>query len=362
MGKATVLRTYSKNLLTLFMINLSISCLIWLLTTEGGFWFCFVYANCIGCCSWGLTLVLLHFGPSRLSVLQAHLLTLPLGLVTGLLLAALLGYPQVLNALLTDSEIALRSLLLYLLLGGAGATLMFFRYQSMRYQAELASQQRQFAEHQQAETLAHLKLLQAQIEPHFLFNTLANVHSLIGFEPAKAQQMLAHLDGYLRASLQRTRQPLTTLAQELELVQNLLAIAKIRLAERLQYRLTIDSSLLTLQLPPLLLQPLVENALFHGIEPKVAGGTIEISVSVSNNKVQLQVNDDGSGLNAASASHGGVGLENIRQRLFRLYGNAARLDLYQLNPTGCSACLSLPLQWPAPSQSGVANAYCDPRG
>lgn len=136
--------------------------------------------------------------------------------------------------------------------------------QSLRMRATLETERREAAEARQAETAARLALLQAQIEPHFLFNTLANVQSLIERDPTRATTMLDSLNRYLRASLRRTRNTKSMLGEELELVDALLKIASIRLGERLSYTISVPENLHALPFSPLLLQPLVENALLHG--------------------------------------------------------------------------------------------------
>ncbi len=174
-------------------------------------------------------------------------------------------------------------------------------------QAALETERRQAAELRQSETAAKLAMLQAQIEPHFLFNTLANVQSLIHREPDQASRMLDHLNRYLRASLGRTRKAQTLLQEELELVEALLQIAAIRLGERLAYRIDVPAALRGVPLPPLLLQPLVENAVSHGIEPAIHGGEIVISARAVEGVLTLQVCDSGAGLGQSGRAGGGVG-------------------------------------------------------
>ncbi len=183
-------------------------------------------------------------------------------------------------------------------------------------------------------------MLQAQIEPHFLFNTLANIHSLIAEKPDTASQILEKLNGYLRISLRRTRQLTSTLAEELELIETLLGIAGARLGGRLEYCLSVPAELRSQQLPPLLLQPLVENAIRHGIEPSVAGGKIDVEVRKVGRSLELCVTDTGVGLNEDSPQ--GVGLANIRARLGSLYGTEATLALYANSPRGVIAKLTVP--------------------
>ncbi|PXX27566.1 histidine kinase [Burkholderia pyrrocinia] len=200
--------------------------------------------------------------------------------------------------------------------------------QSMRMRATLETERREAAEARQAETAARLALLQAQIEPHFLFNTLANVQSLIGRDPARASTMLDSLNRYLRASLRRTRNAKSTLGEELELVDALLKIASIRLGERLSYAIDVPADLHTLPFSPLLLQPLVENALLHGIEPSIDGGVIVIRGRMQGDRLALNVIDTGIGLGKSDTHlHGGVGLANVAARIRTLHGERGRVTV-----------------------------------
>lgn len=198
--------------------------------------------------------------------------------------------------------------------------------QSMRMRATLETERREAAEARQSETAARLALLQAQIEPHFLFNTLANVQSLIERDPARASTMLDSLNRYLRASLRRTRDATSTLGEELELVEALLKIASIRLGERLSYTIDVPADLHALPFSPLLLQPLVENALLHGIEPSIDGGVIVIRGRMRGDKFELNVIDTGVGLGKSDTRlHGGVGLANVAARIRTLHGERGRV-------------------------------------
>ncbi|TCW84156.1 histidine kinase [Burkholderia sp. SRS-46] len=218
--------------------------------------------------------------------------------------------------------------------------------QAARVRASLETHRREIAEARQAETAARLALLQAQIEPHFLFNTLANVQSLIEREPARATTMLDSLNRYLRASLGRTRDTRSTLGDELELVEALLKIATIRLGTRLNYAIDVPAALSTLPLPPLLLQPLVENALLHGIEPSIDGGEIRIHATRDGDMLALGVTDTGVGLGSGGTKlHGGVGLANVRARILHLYGERGRVSV-GVNAgaaRGVTATLNIPL-------------------
>jgi Histidine kinase len=187
---------------------------------------------------------------------------------------------------------------------------------------------------------AQLKSLQAQIEPHFLFNTLANVTALIDEDPAKARRMLERLIDLLRASLSASRATVGTLGQELDLLRAYLDIQSIRMGARLTTRIEVPEPLRGARLAPLLVQPLVENALQHGLEPKLEGGQLSISARAHGELLMIEVADDGLGFRPGASS--GVGLCNLRERLAALHGAAARMNIEECTP-GTRVRLTLPL-------------------
>ncbi|SDR21400.1 Histidine kinase [Paraburkholderia fungorum] len=172
-----------------------------------------------------------------------------------------------------------------------------------------------------------LKLLEAQLEPHMLFNTLANLRVLIGSDPLRAQGMLDHLIAYLRATLAASRSGSHPLASEFERISDYLQLMQIRMGSRLHIQLDLPASLADAPLPPLLLQPLVENAIKHGLEPKVRGGRVHVAATRGPGTLTLSVRDTGVGLDARPEHGARFGLQQVRERLATLYGAAGHLDL-----------------------------------
>jgi LytS/YehU family sensor histidine kinase len=223
-----------------------------------------------------------------------------------------------------------------------GSAIFVVRNQLLAAQAQLAEAEMQ--QHAQEKLLleTELKLLQAQIEPHFLFNTLSNVVGLIHKNPQAAEETLLDLTTLLRSSLQRTRDPTVTLDQELTIVEAYLKIQSIRMQDRLHYEFIpaeivqagsdLHQQMKAHALPPLLLQPLVENAVKHGIDPSEAGGSVTISVATKDKQLQIIVADTGVGM--SSCSQAGTGLDNVRQRLRILFGDRASLTVTENSPTG----------------------------
>lgn len=297
--------------------------------------------NAIGLTQWSVSIGIRLLLRGRLPA-WALAIYIPGGYVLGARLAALAGGPDLLPALVNAP---LSQKLSFVLLTILITAFFLFYSHSRGVKTAWESERRRAAEAQYAEAAARLALLQAQIEPHFLHNTLANIHSLIGVDPERAAHVLEQLNSYLRTSLRRTRQPVATLGDELELVEKLLDIAAVRLGSRLEYRIVAPAELRSLALPPLLLQPLVENAIRHGIEPAVEGGRIEVTVERAGSALGLTVTDTGVGLREEAPA--GVGLENIRNRLASLYGTAGSLALHANVPRGVIARLRLPDTAPA---------------
>ncbi|NVD08941.1 sensor histidine kinase [Vibrio sp. JPW-9-11-11] len=227
------------------------------------------------------------------------------------------------------------------------ATCFFYFYtheQKLIAQKELETAKRIQSDQEKALLMSQLRQLQSQIEPHFLFNTLANVNALISQDPQAAQHMLGKLTELLRGTLNNSRQTESTLEAELDLLDAYLAIQKIRLGDRLNYQ--VDNRIeRSISFAPLLLQPLVENAVLHGVEPKVDGGEVTIRVQQQQDQVLVEVNDTGVGLDPSLTAKGhGLGLSNVRQRLDALYGQHAKLAIKQNSYGGVCASLSIPLE------------------
>jgi hypothetical protein len=206
-----------------------------------------------------------------------------------------------------------------------------------RAQAEAA--QRAAAENQ-------LKLLESQLEPHMLFNTLANLRVLIARDPPQAQAMLDQLIGFLRSTLGASRVSEHALSAEFARLADYLALLKVRMGERLQVHFDLPAALADAPIAPLLLQPLVENAIKHGLEPKVSGGRIAVSARQVGNTLVLCVRDTGCGLSDSPSEGTRFGLQQVRARLSTLYGGAASVDLCHADDAegGTLATVRLPFK------------------
>jgi len=269
-----------------------------------------------------------HFGGMQIS-----------GALLGIEVPTLAQYPS-LNQL---------SMIVLTLIVVAGMVVLVRHREHMRRANEERAAERLRAEVIERQALqAQLRLMQAQIEPHMLFNTLANLQGLIAIDPDRASEMLDQLIQYLRATLSVSRSETTTLEQEFSAMEAYLGLMKVRMGDRLRYRLELPPELRKARLPTMLLQPLVENAIVHGLEPKIDGGAIVIQASADGASIEVEVRDTGLGLGQVHGPRGGgVGVSTTRERLEALYGARAAITLLPVEPHGTLARLTLPLESPA---------------
>jgi two-component sensor histidine kinase len=216
--------------------------------------------------------------------------------------------------------------------------------QKLRWQLARAEQAAAMAELSRQVSVTELKALQAQVEPHFLFNALASLQQLIRSQPATAERFLGELHDYLRLALPSLREPLSSVDRELALARAYLTVMATRLGERLRFDVQAQPGCESDAMPPLLLLTLVENAVRHGIEPQPRGGHVRINARRDAGRLVVEVSDNGVGLQAAPAAKGqGMGLANVRDRLAGLYGDAGRLSVQQRADGGVCARIELPL-------------------
>lgn len=269
-------------------------------------------------------------------------------LVVGTVLGYTLGNAFANFILGTDSAGLLAStprqalgMLVFALVPGVGATYFFYsRARIAQTEARAIAAQREAAENQ-------LRLLESQLEPHMLFNTLANLRVLIGTDPLRAQAMLDQLIAFLRATLAASRTGTHSLAAEFARLADYLALMQVRMGERLRYDFDLPPQLANAAVPPLLLQPLVENSIKHGLEPSVTGGRISVSATRDGAQLVLRVRDTGAGLLDATAEGTQFGLAQVRARLAALHGADATLTLDAADDTGGGTLATLRLPFKA---------------
>ena len=327
-------RDYARHYASTILMCTVIAAILWA-TGSGEFIPSWIFSLCIGLSIHTLTVVGIRLLNPE-GIWRLWVVSVPLGVIAGLSLGAFLnGIP--LNSVIQGGS-PLMSLVIALI-----ASYVFYSYYSMIEMRDLLRQQELdhlTSEKQLAET--RLRLLQSQIEPHFLFNTLSHVVSLIGTDAGRAELMLQKLTQFLRVSLRRSRSDTATLQDEIDLVSNYLAILKIRWDERLSYRIDVDTDAAAIRFPPLLLQPIVENAIVHGLEPLEEGGTVSISVEADATRLVLTVSDTGIGLGEGKGG-AGIGLGNVRERLRVLFGPDAYMAFADVTPHGLAVTVSIPV-------------------
>ena len=304
-----------------------------------------VYSLAIGTCIWALIDLgryrvdpgSLHGWPRGWRGVALPAASIPIGFAAGIALAD--GWFGRSSWHSRDPQALMRSMLVTLL---AGIVISYFFYSRGR-SAGLVRSNRE-ARRESAE--ARLKLLEAQLEPHMLFNTLANLRALIATDAARAETMLDHLVAYLRATLEGARAAWHPLSDEFDRLDDYLALMAVRMGDRLAYALQLPDDLRQVPVPPLLLQPLVENAIRHGLEPQVGGGRIDIRASVHQGRLQIELEDTGQGLRGGLVGSG-FGTAQVHERLATAWGDAAEASFDDIAPHGTRVVLRWPLA-PAP--------------
>ncbi len=326
------------------------------LARGDGFWTGMLYSFCIGvqisayvsllqaaaarglARCWGDDIVLRRAWAGWALMLPCLMVGAVAGYTGGIALADLITGQHSIAPWNLGDQRATRSLAFTLLTALLGSLVFIAMFKLNALRLAQAEAQRQAAE-------ARLALLQSQLEPHMLFNTLAHLRVLIKQQPDEAQQMLDRLIDYLRATLQASRATQHALAQEFARLADYLALMQLRMGERLQVRLDLPASLAGVAIPPLLLQPLVENAIKHGLEPHEAGGELHVSASRQGDRLLLEVADTGAGLAGTpppATTGTGFGLTQVRERLAHHYGDAARFALLPRPAGGSIARIELP--------------------
>ncbi len=303
-----------------------------------------VYSQCIG-----LSILALIDGSNQWFIRdwptqwRRLVLIVPLGASAGFLLGTLLADTLLGN---TSSQYWLtqpRKAIGFLVLSLVAGTVLTYYFLS-REQLAAERQKLEIASRQADE--ARLRLLESQLEPHMLFNTLANLRALIQTDPPRATAMLDRMIAYLRATLSASRQGTHPLAAEFERLQDYLELMAVRMGPRLHYTLDLPPELAACPVPALLLQPLVENSITHGLEPKVEGGSITVQAHRDGEQLVLEVIDTGIGLDTGNGRPGGTGfgLAQVRERLATEYGTQAALEFVAVPAGGTLARITFPYQ------------------
>ncbi|MBC5767221.1 sensor histidine kinase [Ramlibacter albus] len=234
-----------------------------------------------------------------------------------------------------DRSAELRTSILITGLAGIAGSYYFYAKNKGAYLERKMTEARRHANE------ARLKLLEAQLEPHMLFNTLANLRALIAVDPARAQEMLDHMIAYLRATLAASRSTTHPVEAEFERLRDYLELMAVRMGPRLKYTLDLPPELAQKKVPTLLLQPLVENAIQHGLEPKVGGGSIDVRARAEGESLVLEVADTGIGTGDTPPTGKGFGMQQVRERLSTLYGDRATMRFEARSGEGARALITI---------------------
>jgi sensor histidine kinase YesM len=230
----------------------------------------------------------------------------------------------------------------WLVVAGLAYLYFVFRRRAAQAAAQVHESELQRVELDRQMTEARLQSLRAQIEPHFLFNTLANVQQLYRTDPGRGRRMLASFVAYLRTALPHMRYDETTLAHEVDLARTYLDVLQVRMGERLKVRFDVPGELAGLAFPPLALSTLTENAIKHGLNPLPEGGAIDIRAQREGGRLRVGVADTGAGLRSSGGP--GAGIANLRARLAALYGGEGGLTLEANAPRGIRATITVPIR------------------
>jgi sensor histidine kinase YesM len=332
-----------RHFLTTLLAVIAINTLIALILTAIGFGLgpvpAFIFSQCIGTSIYLCNLAAVPLCrkvrglSAQIAVIAASVIV---GAAAGTLLGAFANGMNPLSFIREHSVLFSQSILIGLLFG----SIVIYIFISLE---ALSREKVKRLEMEKITAETELKLLHSQMEPHFLFNTLSNIISLIDTDHEKSRRMLESFTAFLRASLLTSRERTISLSQELDVIRNYLDVFTVRMGDRLNYVIDIPQSIRGCRIPPLLVQPLVENAVKHGLEPSIHGGTVAIQGVRDGDIIRITVSDSGVGINEKS-SGGGVGIENIRRRLELLYGHKEWLRFEENISGGMKATVEIPYE------------------
>jgi sensor histidine kinase YesM len=336
------------NLLRVLVVNTVIAGWIVLLDRAYSKWVdSLIFSHAIGLSIFVIAVTLSYlFGEVRARP-KALIIAVPLGCFVGIELGCWITGDHLFAGTQVSVTAVLATFTVSLVIATVGTHYFYTRGLLAEQRAQLKQAELARALDQQRLSEARLKMLQAQIEPHFLFNTLSNILNLIEENPATARTMLADLTRLLRRSLHRGRMDSLSLAEEVADIRAYLDIQVQRMGSRLRCSFEVEPDVESVRIAPYLVQPLVENAIRHGLEPQIGGGELRLGARRQGEALTIEVADTGRGLRADHPP--GVALANIRARLTALYGERAELSLHPNAPSGVIARLRLPLAPESPA-------------
>jgi len=321
------------------VFNTAIALFLTFMEFGGGFVQNFVITQCIGMSICACILIVHFLFKSAKPFIQVTAIFI--AMIIGSVLGTLLGTVAAgIDASIFSKQYSLFQMIILGVVFGSIISYFFISRETISATKTLVQEERikrLISEKKAVES--NLKLLQAQIEPHFLFNTLSNILSLLETDLEKGKYMLEDLIKYLRTSLSKTRSDTTTIGQEIETIRSYMNIFKVRMGDRLRYKIDVPAKINDIPFPPMLIQPLVENSIKHGLEPKIEGGEVFIRGEENGEILRLEIVDTGVGF--YEEGDPGTGLSNIRERLQSIYGDKGRLILEENRPCGLRAIIEV---------------------
>lgn len=308
-----------------------------------GFLTTFIFVQCIGISATVSFLTTFYYFNPTNKILQIIMIIIAMivGVTAGSVLASVIVQDKSpLTYFIVHKDIFLWHLFYAITAGTSAIYLYIFREKISAHEALIQEERFKRLSIEKKIVETKLKLLEAQIEPHFLFNTLANILSLLDTDLEKGKQMMMDFINYLRTSLSKPKDDPVTLKQSMNTIQAYLNIFKIRMGRRLNYTFHIPDALMDIPFPSMLIQPLVENSIKHGLEPKIDGGEIQIKAEKINDTLKVEVIDDGLGFQKLGGW--GIGLSNVKERIESLYGNEGHFLLEENSPSGMKAIIEVP--------------------
>lgn len=334
------LQTWQGEYLKVFLICTLVAMLINLLEGNSSYaWLTFFCSYCYGLCTHTCISLARKWFPAG-TRLTSFLLPSIMGFIIGTIIILVVS-----SQFVTGYASDLMGWLLIALVAHCVTMYWLFSLErDTQLKTKLKVMELEKIEKEKALIQSQLCLLQSQIEPHFLFNTFANLKASIQLDPKRAMAMLDHLTVLLRQSLKRSQDQQLSLNDEIHFCESYLAVQQMRLGSRLKVNIDVDDSVnLQQAFPPLLIQPLVENAILHGIESQVKPCSLTLRITLaSNQQLRIEVQDDGAGLGNSEHKGHGIGLDNIRQRLQHYYSGGAKLMIVSNQSGGTTSVLSLP--------------------
>ncbi|MBI5417835.1 histidine kinase [Candidatus Poribacteria bacterium] len=334
-----------KDFLYVFIFNTIIALFLTIIKFGGSLITNFIYSQCIGNLCALSTYIASRFTTNSNPIIKLAIaiLAMIIGIILGITIGSMANGISIITFINEYSTSFIQTIAISLLFSAIIAYIFISRENITIAKAQVLEEKLKNISNEKNILETNIRLLQAQIEPHFLFNTLSTILSLMDSDINKSKIMMEDFTNLLRTSFSKTMDKNTAIYDELEIIKSYINIFKVRMRNRLIFKTNIPDNLMQYHIPSMLIQPLVENAIKHGIEPKIEGGEILIQINTTVDKMHIAVIDTGIGFKIDTKSNG-VALNNIKKRLELLYGNNAQLIMEENKPTGVKSIIEIPYE------------------